>query len=73
MENLAKMQVPILNVVGDADKVVPVAENTALLEQRLKELGLHMKVIHKPGIGHHPHSLKDPTQIVEFILKSACY
>jgi pimeloyl-ACP methyl ester carboxylesterase len=70
MENLAKMQVPILNVVGDADKVVPVNENTTLLEQRLKELGSEMQVIHKPEVGHHPHSLKDPTPIVEFILKS---
>jgi len=27
-----------------------------------------MKVLHKPGVGHHPHSLKDPKSIVDFIL-----
>ena len=27
-----------------------------------------IEVIHKPGIGHHPHSLKDPKPIVEFVL-----
>ncbi len=68
LEPLAKAGIPLLNVVGDADEVVPVAENTAILEQRYKALGGSIQVIHKPGIGHHPHSLKDPAPIVEFIL-----
>lgn len=71
LENLASQQVPILSVVGDADEVVPVSENTALVEKRLKELGWEMKVIHKPGIGHHAHSLEDPEPIVDFILKGS--
>jgi len=70
MENIASLKVPVLNVVGDIDKVVPVSENTALLEKRMKELGWEMEVIHKPDVGHHPHSLKDPKAIVDFILKS---
>lgn len=70
MENLAKMQVPMLNVVGDADNVVPLEENTAILEKRLEDLGWKMEVIHKPDIGHHPHSLKDPKPIVDFILQN---
>jgi len=61
---------PILHVVGDADDVVPVNENTAIFEQKVQALGRHMKVIHKPGVGHHPHSLANPTPIVEFILKA---
>ena len=68
MENIAKAKVPILHVVGDADEIVPVSENTALLKARLIDLGWDMKVIHKPGVGHHPHSLKDPKPIVDFIL-----
>jgi lysophospholipase L1-like esterase len=32
-------------------------------------LGGSICVISKPGVGHHPHSLKDPAVIVEFILK----
>ncbi len=68
---LAKAGIPLLHVVGDADLVVPVSENTALIESRYKALGGRIEVIHKPGIGHHPHSLKDPTPIVEFVLKNA--
>ncbi len=65
---LARAGIPLLNIVGDADVVVPVAENTAILEQRYKELGGAIEVIHKPGVGHHPHSLKDPAPIVTFVL-----
>jgi len=70
MENIAAKKVPVLCVVGDADEVVPVSENTALLKERLKTLGWKMEIINKPGIGHHPHSLKDPKPIVDFILKN---
>jgi acetyl esterase/lipase/lysophospholipase L1-like esterase len=65
---LAKAGIPILHVVGDEDDIVPVAENTAIAEARYKELGGVMKVIHKPGVGHHPHSLEDPQLVVDYIL-----
>ena len=68
---LAAAQIPIIHVVGDADTVVPVAENTAVVKERYKKLGGHITVIHKEGVGHHPHSLEDPTPIVEFILKNS--
>jgi len=64
---LAKAKIPILHVVGDADDIVPVAENTAIAEARYKKLGGVMKVIHKSRVGHHPHSLKDPGPIVDFV------
>lgn len=70
MEHIASHKVPVLIVVGDADEVVPVSENTDLLEKRLNLLGWGLEVIHKPGVGHHPHSLKDPQSIVDFILKN---
>ena len=66
---LAKAGVPIIHVVGDADEVVPVAENTAIAEARYKAMGGTFKVIHKQGGGHHPHSLQDPTPIVEFVME----
>jgi len=66
---LAKAGVPILHVVGDADEVVPIAENSDIIEKRYKTLGGKIDVIHKPGVGHHPHSLKDPKTIVDFFLK----
>ena len=60
---------PLLHVCGTADKVVPIAENTALLEERYIALGGPIEVIHKKDVGHHPHSLQDPFPIVDFILK----
>ena len=65
---MAQAHIPLLHVVGDADEVVPVTENTAILEQRYRALGGSIQVIHKPGVGHHPHSLQDPAPIVEFVL-----
>lgn len=67
---LAHAGIPCLHVVGDADDVVPVDENTALFEQAMARHGCPATVIHKPGVGHHPHSLSDPAPIVNFILKA---
>lgn len=69
LEPLAKAGVPLLHVCGDADAVVPIEENTGILEERYRKLGGTIKVIRKPGVGHHPHSLRDPTPIVAFIEK----
>ena len=66
---LAKARIPLLHVVGQIDRVVPVAENTDLIEKRYQELGGSIKVIRKENIGHHPHSLQDPKPIVDFILE----
>lgn len=71
LKPLAEAKIPLLHVVGDADEVVPVSENTAVIEARYKALGGSIKVIHKPGVGHHPHSLKEPKLIVDFIVKYA--
>ena len=68
---IAKANIPIIHVVGDVDTVVPVAENTSIAEERYKRLGGNFMVIHKADVGHHPHSLKDPTPIVEFMTKHA--
>ncbi|MCX6955060.1 MAG: prolyl oligopeptidase family serine peptidase [Verrucomicrobia bacterium] len=68
---VAKAGVPILSVCGGADSLVPMAQNTSVLEKRYKELGGTIEVIVKPGGEHHPHSLKDPAPIVEFLLKRA--
>lgn len=61
---------PILHVCGEADKVVPVDENTRLFEQKIKQLGGNIEVIYKPTIGHHPHSLQNPSPIVDFVLNA---
>ena len=67
---LAKAKVRLIHVVGDTDDVVPVAENTSLIESRYKALGGQIQVIHKPGVGHHPHGLDDPTPVATFIRES---
>ena len=41
--------VPLLHVVGDTDEVVPVVENTKVIESRFRKLGGKIEVIHKPG------------------------
>jgi len=69
LASLAKARIPILSVCGEADKTVPIDENTRVVEKRYKELGGEIVVIAKPNCDHHPHSLKDPTPIVEFVLK----
>ena len=71
--SIAKAGIPVIHVYGDADKVVPFEENTKLLAEKFERAGGTIKLISKPGVGHHPHSLKDPTPIVEFILKSVNY
>lgn len=69
-EKVAKAGIPVLHVCGAADKVVPFEENTKLLADNFKNAGGKIEIVLKEGIGHHPHSLEDPTQIVDFILKS---
>ena len=72
-DQIAKAGFPMLHVVGDADDVVPVAENTDPFEQKIREAGGSIQVIHKPGVNHHPHSLQNPQPIVDFILRATDY
>lgn len=66
---LAKAKIPIISVCGDADTVVPFEENSHKLAEIYRAAGGKIELIVKNGIGHHPHSLKDPKPIVDFILK----
>jgi hypothetical protein len=71
---LAKAGVPVVFVVGDADPVVPPAENALVMEKNynaaLPEGGIPLKVLNKPGVAHHPHGLKDPTELVNFVQRA---
>lgn len=68
-QKLANANISILNVSGDADQVVPLDENTMLLRDRMVQAGGSMRVITKPGVDHHPHSLTDPAPIVDFVMQ----
>lgn len=67
---IAKAGFPMMHVCGEADRVVPVDENTRIFEQKIKEQGGDINVIYKAGVDHHPHSLDNPTRIVDFILRA---
>ena len=71
LQPLAKAHIPLIHVCGDADDVVPMAENTNILKERYEKLGGTMVLITKKGIGHHPHGLDDPTPVVNFIIQHA--
>lgn len=66
---LAKSKLPILSVCGDADKAVPLLENSMVVRNKMAASGGSMRLITKPGVDHHPHSLEDPTPIVDFIVQ----
>lgn len=70
VDKIVKGRYPILILCADADETVAPEENTMLFEQKVKALKGKITVIYKPGAKHHPHSLPNPTPIVEFILKA---
>ena len=70
IDAIVKGGYPMLHICGEADMVVPVDENTRIFEQKIKEAGGTIRVINKSDVGHHPHSLKNPTPIVDFILRA---
>jgi pimeloyl-ACP methyl ester carboxylesterase len=67
---VAKASIPTIFVCGDADGVVPFSENAAVVIQTMEANGNSPTLILKKGIGHHPHSLADPSPIKNFILAS---
>lgn len=66
---IAKAGIPVFQVLGDADEVVPVEENGFVMRERIQAAGGDYREIVKPGALHHPHGLDDPTPVVEFIVK----
>jgi pimeloyl-ACP methyl ester carboxylesterase len=68
LKPIAAAKIPVVAVVGDADSVVPIAENMTIVEKRYRELGGDILVIHKPGVEHHPHSLEDPTPVLDYLI-----
>ena len=65
---LAEAGIPILSICGETDTGVPLAENTRVVEERYRALGGDITVIAKPHNEHHPHSMQDPTRIVNWVL-----
>ena len=70
MGDLLKEKVKIMLVAGAVDSIVPYKENGENLARFYQENGGTIKVIVKPDCDHHPHSLEDPTPIVEYIMEN---
>ncbi len=68
LDRLANAKIPLLHVCGATDDAVPIEENSLLVQQRYQALGGSFTLISKPHCNHHPHSLEDPTRIVNFVL-----
>lgn len=67
MAPLIENDIPIIMLWGDADNVVLYEENGKIVEEYYREHNCQIEVMRIPGRGHHPHSLKDPTPIIEFV------
>jgi hypothetical protein len=72
-KKIAEAKIPVLHVCGDKDSTVPIDENTYKLTEVFREAGGDIQVIVKKGIGHHPHCLKNPKPVVDFILENTIY
>ena len=66
---LAKNDVPLLHVCGSIDPLLGRVSN--VIEGTYQLSGGRISVMIKEGVAHHPHSLRDPTPIADFIEHSA--
>ena len=70
LAGMAKAKVPIFIVHGDSDKVVPLEENSGLVESRYRELGgkVYVKVV--PSAGHQViDAFFKSKNLIEFLIK----
>lgn len=69
---IADAKIPLLHIVSENDVVVPPAENTYVLRERLRKLGHAMEIISVPegtekSHGHH-FTHPQPQRVVDFVL-----
>jgi len=65
---LVKHDVPLLHVCGSLDPIL--GKYTLVIESIYQQLGGRISVMIKDGAAHHPHSLRDPRPIADFIVHS---
>ncbi|MBI3860260.1 MAG: alpha/beta hydrolase [Planctomycetia bacterium] len=65
---LVQRDVPLLHICGSLDPLT--GNHTLPVESIYQQLGGRISVMIKDGAGHHPHSLRDPTLIADFIVRS---
>jgi hypothetical protein len=65
LDELAKRDVPLLNICGSLDFLLE--RHTLPIESRYRQLGGRITVMIKEGAAHHPHSLRNPKPIADWI------
>lgn len=65
---IGNARLPVIYVSGDNDLSVPYHDNMYKMHDSLVHYGSEVHSIIKHGAGHNPHSLVEPTEIVEFII-----
>jgi pimeloyl-ACP methyl ester carboxylesterase len=69
---LAAAKIPLFAIHGDADKLVPLDANSALMKTRYTALGGTMELIVPPGQGHtHWEGFFRCRELVDFVVKHA--
>ena len=66
--DLAAADVPLLHVCGSIDPIL--GKYSPTIESIYQQFGGRISVMIKDGAGHHPHSLRDPKPIADFIEQS---
>jgi hypothetical protein len=64
---LARNDVALLNICGSLDFLLQ--KNTLPIEERYRRLGGRITVMIKDGTAHHPHSLRNPRPIADWIVE----
>jgi pimeloyl-ACP methyl ester carboxylesterase len=65
LEGLARNDVPLLHVCGSIDPILE--KYSTATENFYRQFGGRISVMIKEGAGHHPHSLRDPKPLADFI------
>ncbi len=73
IQEIVDAKIPVMLVAGLADTLLPYDENGGIFDREFRKLGGKIKTIAKEGCDHHPHSLEDPTEIVEYIDKEGAF
>ncbi|HYF37090.1 MAG TPA: exo-alpha-sialidase, partial [Prosthecobacter sp.] len=69
---IAAAKIPILHIHGDADKVVPIEQNSGAIAERYRALGGEMELVVVPGKGHEFDTrFFESAKMEEFILRHA--
>jgi pimeloyl-ACP methyl ester carboxylesterase len=65
LEGLARNDVPVIHVCGTIDPILE--KYSTATENFYHQFGGRISVVIKEGAGHHPHSLRDPKFLADFI------